>query len=93
VDQIQPPPVDLDDTSHCPSGPRCESCGAESGDVSVHTVRLDRLGVACLSLCGRCAASTVIPPVTVGTGVRLVQAHCQHLGIVADAMDATLTEE
>ena len=50
--------VELDDTSRCPLGHRCESCGIESADLAVTTVVLDVLGVACLTLCPRCAGST-----------------------------------
>jgi hypothetical protein len=82
--------VNLDDTSRCPLGVRCESCGAERDDLAVCTVALDRLGVACLTLCPRCASSDVTPPVSVGTAVRLVLQHCEHLGITADDMDALL---
>ena len=82
--------ADLDDVARCPLGHRCESCGAEAADLAVCPVRMNRLGVACLTLCSRCAASGVVPPVTVGTAVRLVVAHCTHLGITADEMDASL---
>jgi hypothetical protein len=53
-------------------------------------VYLSRLGVACLTLCPRCADSGVVPPVSVGTAVRLTAQHCVHLGITVDAMDAIL---
>ena len=54
------------------------------------TVALDRLGVACLTLCPRCAGSGVVPPVSVGTAVRLTAQHCGHLGITVDEMAAAL---
>ncbi len=82
--------VDLDDTSRCPLGRRCESCGAERDDLAVCTVALDRLGVACLTMCPRCAGSGVVPPVSVGTAVRLTMQHCLHLGIDADQMAAAM---
>lgn len=85
--------VDLDDTSGCPLGVRCESCGVEASDSAVRIVGLGRLGVACLTLCGRCAASGITPPVTVGTATRLVLEHCGHLGIDADQMAAALAED
>ena len=84
--------VNLDDTSHCPLGVRCESCGVERDDLRVCTVALDRLGVACLTLCPRCAGSDVTPPVSVGTAVRLVMQHCTHLGITVDDMAAAMEE-
>lgn len=82
--------VNLDDVSRCPLGLRCESCGAESGDVTVATADLGRLGVACFSLCARCRRSTVPPRIAVGTAMRLVGQHCVHLGIDVDQMAAVL---
>ena len=85
--------IDLDDVSNCPRGHRCESCGAERDDLAVQIVKLARLGVACLTLCPRCADSGVVPPVAVGTAVRLVAQHCAHLGIDVDQMAAIVDEE
>jgi hypothetical protein len=82
--------VDLDDTTRCPLGIRCEACGAERDDLAVSTVPLGRLGVACLTLCPRCAGSGVVPPVSVGTAIRLTAQHCAHLGITVDEMAAAL---
>lgn len=84
------PRVDLDDTSRCPLGHRCEACGIEADDLAVRTAVLGPLGVACLTLCPRCAASDVAPPVAVGTAVRLVGQHCEHLGVTVDDMAAQL---
>jgi hypothetical protein len=78
--------VNLDDTSRCPLGIRCESCGTEGDDLRVCTVELGRLGVACVSLCARCAGSGVVPPVTVATAFRLVGQHAGHLGLTVDEM-------
>lgn len=78
--------INLDDTSRCPRGHRCESCGVERDDLAVCTAALGPLGVACLTLCPRCAGSDVAPPVSVGTAVRLVGQHCVHLGITVDDM-------
>lgn len=50
----------------------------------MQTVSVPRLGVMCLTLCGRCAGSGVVPPVSVSTAVRLVGQHCAHLGIDLD---------
>ena len=77
--------VNLDETARCPLGVRCESCGAERADLRVCTAALDRIGVACLTMCPRCANSDVVPPVSVGTAVRLVMQHCGHLGITVVA--------
>lgn len=82
--------VDLDDTSGCPRGVRCEACGVESDDLTVTTAALGPLGIACLTLCTRCADSDTAPPVSVGTAVRLVNQHCQHLGITVDDMAEAL---
>lgn len=78
--------VDLDDVSNCPTGVRCESCGVESTDLAVTTADLGRLGIACLTLCTRCGSSDTVPPVSVGTAVRLVGQHAEHLGIDVDTM-------
>ena len=59
----------------------------------VCTVALDRLGVACLTLCPRCANSDVVPPVSVGTAVRLVMQHCDHLGVTVDQMAAAMRDK
>jgi hypothetical protein len=83
--------IDLDRTDRCPRGPRCEACGVETDDVAVETVDV-RLGVACMSLCERCAASDVVPPITVSTAARFVMQHCQHLNITADEMAAAMEE-
>jgi hypothetical protein len=85
-------PVDLDDTTNCPLGHRCESCGSEREDLRVETATTD-LGVLCLTLCPPCAASDVTPPVAIGTAVRLVHQHCAHLGIDVDQMAAVLDSE
>jgi hypothetical protein len=90
VQEPIPPRIDLDDTSRCPVGHRCESCGTERGDLAVTTADLGRLGVACLTLCPPCTDSNIAPPVTVSTAARLVGQHCQHLGITVDDMAAAM---
>lgn len=84
--------TDLDDTSRCPLGVRCESCGAERDDLAVATAAT-ALGVLCLTLCPRCAATDVAPPITVNTAARLVAQHAGHLGIDLDTMAAVLADE
>ncbi len=83
----------LDDTSRCPTGVRCESCGVEEGIVvavgqlahlEVVTADLAGLGVACLTMCARCGESEVAPPVSVATAARLVLQHAMHLGVTVD---------
>lgn len=81
--------VDVDDVSRCPLGHRCESCGTEHGGLKVRTAGTP-LGVFCVTLCPRCAASDTPPPVAVGTAVRLVMQHCEHLDIDVDQMAAAL---
>ena len=70
--------LDFDDTSRCPLGVRCESCGTEHGDLAVSTASTP-LGVLCLTLCPRCSAATTAPPVSVTTAARLVAQHREHL--------------
>jgi hypothetical protein len=82
--------INLDDTSNCPIGIRCESCGTESGNLAVETATSGRLGVLCLTLCRRCASYDDQIPVSVSTAVRLVAQHCGHLGITVDDMAAEL---
>jgi hypothetical protein len=82
--------VNLDDTSRCPVGHRCESCGTEAGPLAVETASAARLGVMCLTLCRRCADSDVTPPVAVATAARLVGQHGAHLGIDLDEMAAAM---
>jgi hypothetical protein len=84
--------IDLDDTASCPLGVRCESCGTEGGPLAVETASAARLGVLCLTLCRRCSASTVAPPVSVSTAARLVGQHCAHLGIDLDEMAAAMEQ-
>jgi hypothetical protein len=84
--------VDLDDVSGCPLGHRCEACGAEAPGLAVVTASLGALGVACLTMCPRCAQGGSPPPVTVSTAVRLVGQHCVHLGITVDHMADVLGE-
>ncbi|MGH8965108.1 MAG: hypothetical protein ACRDXB_07230 [Actinomycetes bacterium] len=76
--------TNLDATSRCPRGARCEACGIERRDVRVRTVPFPGLGIACLTLCPPCSTSGVTPPVAVGTAVRLVAQHRQHLGLTTD---------
>jgi len=85
--------INLDDTSSCPLGVRCESCGVERDDLEVRTAAFGRLGVACLTLCPRCAGSDVVPPVAVGTAMRLPAQHWGHLGITVDEMAAAMDAE
>jgi hypothetical protein len=82
--------INLDNTTECPLGVRCESCGTERGDLAVSTAEFGRLGIGCLTMRPRCADSGMVPPVSVGTAVRLVAQHAGHLGITVDEMAAAL---
>ena len=76
--------IDLDETTRCPGGKRCENClGAER--LAVVTVWC-AVGVFCMTLCLACGVLS--PPDASGTSevTRRVRAHCQHLGIDADQM-------
>ncbi len=81
------PAVDLHDVSRCPLGHRCESCGAETAELTVQTRTVEVLagGTICLTMCPPCAVSSVDPPITVGTAARLLAAHCAHLGCAGGA--------
>jgi len=72
---------------------RRESCGAEGKDLGVAAVTLGPLGVACLTMCPPCAASTVAPSITVSTAARLVAQHALHLGIDMDEMAAGIDHD
>ena len=84
--------IDLDDTTRCPLGHRCEACGTEHAQMEVRTARTP-LGVLCVTLCPRCAGSGMAPPVAVGTAVRLVCQHAEHLGIDVDQMAEAIETE
>ena len=84
--------VNVDDTSRCPVGHRCECCGA-AGMKLIVTTATTPLGVLCLTTCPRCSRSTSALPVTVSTAARLVGQHCAHLGIDLDEMAAAMAED
>lgn len=67
------------DTTHCPRGCRCESCGAE-GPGLVVAVRQTLGEQVCLTLCGTCAATGEPPTVTARTAERLAAQHREHRG-------------
>jgi hypothetical protein len=72
--------TNLDDTSSCLLGVRCESCGVERDDLAVRAAALGRLGVACLTLCPRCAGVGG-GAAGVGGAVRVTAQHREHLCI------------
>jgi hypothetical protein len=85
-------PPDLDRTDNCPLGVRCEVDGSERADLVVETFHTP-LGVMCLTVCPDHAAPDTAPPIAKATAARLVNQHCQHLGINADRMAAFLESE
>ena len=84
--------VDLDDTTACPVGQRCEHC-ATTAPLDVVTAEC-AMGVYCLTLCPACAQ---LPPPEPAGGwpgaARRVLAHCGHLGIDIDQMAGVLHDE
>lgn len=83
--------MNLDDTTNCPLGARCESCGS-TAHRSVCTATTP-VGVICLTLCDRCAGSSLMPRLSAPGAARFVLDHCGHLGIDADQMEALMKKE
>ncbi len=84
--------VNLDDTTGCPVGARCETCGATQA-LAVVTADCPA-GVYCLTLCLAC--EQLAPPEPAGgwpSATRRVLGHCAHLGLDADQMAAVLRDE
>jgi hypothetical protein len=73
--------LDLHDTSHCPIGHRCESCGQATATLQVVT-RTVLSSVLCLTMCKRCRQSNQPPSIQVSTAERLVEQHRQHVRTV-----------
>jgi hypothetical protein len=82
---------DVFSTERCPVGFRCEVCGDATNDLVAATAET-ALGGLCLTVCQRCGDADMAPPVAVGTAVRLVAQHCEHLGCDLDEMAAALAE-
>lgn len=78
--------VDLDDTTGCPVGERCEGCGTATG-LSVCTAYAMG-GVVCLTLCVVCQPPGWGPT----TAALRTLAHAVHLGIDTDRMAAELEQ-
>lgn len=76
--------LDLDDTSRCPLGTRCESCGLESARLCVYTCEC-ALGIMCLTMCPSCGQAIGNVNIALPTAEKLVTQHACHLGVtVAD---------
>lgn len=74
----QPDPLDPTDTSRCPRGHRCESCGTVGRGLAVVT-RQVLAETLCLTLCPGCAASGRPPAIMLSTAERLAAQHRAHL--------------
>jgi hypothetical protein len=72
--------IDPADTSRCPMGFLCESCGRR-GDLGVYPCDFGPLGVGCVTLCRSCRVFQMEhpPPVSLRTASRLVEEHALHL--------------
>jgi hypothetical protein len=70
--------MDPSDTSRCPIGFRCESCGAATDDlcVVIHGVLN---AIMCVTLCAACRASERPPSIMLTTAEKLVQQHREHV--------------
>lgn len=77
--------MNLDDTSRCPVGARCERCGQQFAELAVYTMTTP-MGVLCMTLCPVCARAGEGPRLKLPTAARLVGEHCMHLGITVDDM-------
>jgi hypothetical protein len=68
----------LHDTSYCPLGVRCESCGQAAGNaLAVYTCECP-YGVMCLTLCPRCGRAVAGLTIAAATALRLVMEHADH---------------
>jgi hypothetical protein len=70
--------TEMQDTTRCPTGFRCESCGhAGSG---LHVAAVDVLGATiCLTLCPGCRQSGRPPQIMLSTAEKLAAQHQEHL--------------
>lgn len=74
--------VDLDDTTSCPLGDRCEGCDTAMGLAVCTAYAMG--GVVCLTLCPTCDRPRVDPT----TAAWMALAHAGHLGIDIDQVAA-----
>jgi hypothetical protein len=82
----------VSDTTGCPLGHRCESCGADQPALAVLVVLIEPVGVACLTTCGPCRsafAAGMSPPIMASTAVRLCEQHAAHVAaqVAREALD------
>ncbi len=76
--------VYLDDTSRCPVGPGCESCG-HLDELVVSTADTP-VGVLCMTLCETCELAGMLPVFSPAEESARVLEHGEHLGIDVDQM-------
>jgi hypothetical protein len=70
---------DVNETSYCPSGARCESCG-RNDDPQVAIRIYEPTGETyCITLCPRCRVSDVPPRIQDLTAGRFIAQHRAHL--------------
>ena len=70
--------AEMHDTTRCPTGLRCESCGHAGSGLGVAAV--DVLGATlCLTLCPGCRRSDRPPQIMLSTAEKLAAQHQEHL--------------
>lgn len=73
------------DTSRCPAGAVCESCGA-GDDLAVATASTE-VGIVCVTICRRCDEELArLPGFAPVEAVRRCMAHAGHLGCTVDEL-------
>lgn len=80
--------LDLDDTDACERARDCANCG--NRDVLTVRTATTAVGVVCLTLCPSCIEAGDLPRLGAVQAVHMSLAHCQHLGITADDMQAAM---
>ena len=70
--------LDARDTSQCPRGHRCESCGNVTEDLEVVTHGVLN-AIMCVTLCGSCRESGRPPSIMLTTAEKLAQQHRDHV--------------
>jgi hypothetical protein len=71
--------ANLDDMSHCPVGPECESCG-RLDELAVLTGDTPQ-GVLCMTLCDACEVAGVVPILSPEAEAARVLEHTEHVGV------------
>lgn len=84
--------VNLDSVAGCPVADRCAACGDVHG-LAVVTAQT-QVGVYCLTLCPDDREADRLPsPPSWSTAIEMAGAHCGHLGIDVDQMEAEMVRE